>query len=112
MKGVQGLHRLRNLAVKDKIEKLLKSEPVYMMPHKNALAELEARKNYFKPKIMLGSLSKPNIEFMSDLFYMTHNRKLVKKQMKEAEIAKSSSLMQKRESTRKNDKLQKKTREI
>ena len=40
-----GLQRLRNLAVKDKIDKFFMSPAVYMQPHKNALADIEMRKN-------------------------------------------------------------------
>ena len=66
-KGDTGLYRLRNVGIRDKIEKFFKQPAVYMQPHRNALAEIEKRKGYFKPKVMLGSLRKPTREFTTDL---------------------------------------------
>ena len=99
--------------MKDKIEKFFKTPAIYMQPHKNALEEIEKRKGYFKPKVMLGSLRKPIREFTSDLQYLQHtSSKLIKKQKKDSRCIESISLKQKHISTRKHDKLLKKAQAI
>ena len=62
-----GFYRLRNVAIRDRVDKFFAKPAVYMQPHKNALAEIELRKGYFKPKVMLGSLLKKNTQFTTDL---------------------------------------------
>ena len=48
-------------------EQLLMKPAVYMRPHKNRKGNATKPENAFKPKVMLGDLRKPNVEFTSDL---------------------------------------------
>ena len=63
-----------------------------MRPHKNLQSELEKRKKKFKPKVMVADLRKPNCEFTSDLVFLMHNTRLVKKQKAKCKTDESESL--------------------
>ena len=52
-----------------------------MAPHKNIQKAYVHKKQKFKPKIMVGDLRKPICEFTSDLNFMAHNTRLIKKRM-------------------------------
>ena len=58
----------------------------------------------FKPKVMLGDLRKPNIEFTSDIVYMAHNTRIVKKGKTQASCVESNSLQQLRKKERQRNK--------
>lgn len=66
-KEEMGLMRLRNVAARQRINKFLGTPAVYMEPLENFRTELEKRTRKFKPKIMVGDLRKPNLEFQTDL---------------------------------------------
>ena len=106
-----GLMRLRNLAVRDKVDKFLDRPAVYMQPHRNQLAKIEFAKKKFKPKVMVGDLRKPTNEFTSDLTQIAHNTRLIKRRMQEDGTKKSVSLSQKRHKDRVRRKAQAVVRE-
>lgn len=58
----------------------------------------------FKPKVMLADLRKPNIEFTSDIVYITHNTRIVKKIKTKAQCVESRSLLELRKKERQRNK--------
>jgi len=68
-----------------------------MAPHKNMMNSCgTTKKNKFKPMVMVGDISKPNCEFTSDLNFMAHNTRLIKKMMAKDGGQESASLQQAR----------------
>ena len=65
----------------NKAEQVLRKPAVYMQPHKNAVLEELKERNKFKPKVMLGDLRKPSVQFSSDLNQIMHNTRIMKKKM-------------------------------
>ena len=95
-----GLQRLNNVKEMSKIVKVLDMQPLYMKQHINAQKNAERMRGSFKPKVMLGDLRKPNIEFTSDIVYMAHNTRVVKKGKAKTATLESLSLQQLRKKER------------
>ena len=87
-----------------KIVNILDMQPLYMKQHINAQKAAERMRKNFKPKVMLGDLRKPNIEFTSDIVYITHNTRIVKKVKTQAQCGESDSLLQLRKKERQRNK--------
>ena len=87
-----------------KIVKILDMPPPYMKQHINAQKNAERMAKSFKPKVMLADLRKPNIEFTSDIVYITHNTRIVKKIKTKAQCVESRSLLELRKKERQRNK--------
>ena len=64
-----------------------------------AKIEMDKRKR-FKPKVMVGDIHKPNVEFTSDLVTLAHQTNLVKKSKAEFNCRASNSLKELRRDER------------
>ena len=76
------------------VEKFFETPAPYMNARKKDIQEIETTniKRRVKPKVMVGSLRKPNIEYIADLGILHHSTKLLKKQMREMAVRSSVSL--------------------
>ena len=83
-----------------------------MKVHNKKKAESAIKKIHSKPEMMLGNLRKNNVEFAADLCIIAHQSKQIKRRKTITCVNDSPSLLQKRESTRRKDKLQKKAQVI
>ena len=61
---------------------------------------------------MLGDLRKPNIEFTSDIVYITHNTRIVKKVKTKAQCVESRSLLELRKKERQRNKFKDQVKKI
>ena len=106
-----------NLQTNEKqMETFFEKPAAYMLPHKNPDENSDdpkpVKKKRFKPKAMIGSVRKPNLDFSQDLSYLTHQTEIVRKKMRESQVQKSKGLNQKREAARQAHKLNRKKQAI